>query len=319
MKQNTKKADFENIIGLDPSKIVPHFHIKTLLDRINRNLDIKAKESKQGWTNLIDWSNKTKEFVAYLPKDIKVKCGLTNKMVNPFKSCQDQFGSSEEKYIKDNSTVLKPIDDIDIYNKVKDMHFACLGLNPSEHLNLLEVLANCGIINKSYVKKFCNEILNQPNTPEELMEEFIDEMEGGNMLGENSKIELTNKTLYVNSDVPNHLSTDDVWIKANKIGAQGYHGQLSEFELFMSEDSKHVVIIQRRHMKSTSVTNLAEKLRDKIKDTFGDNTRVYEAYEEDAVDGNFIKADEIVGNKGEDAGWLQTSSTEIPQFSSFRL
>ena len=300
-----------NVLPPNGAELQPHFHLNTLLYRILTNLEQNASKTKEGWTSLIDWTEKTKEFICHLPKNIKVKDATTGRLVNPFEPCFQAFTPSELTK-KDSHDSFNP----NLYTSVCQMHYACLGKNPTDHLNILEVLENCRLVKKEDVKKFCNEVLGMKETPEESIQEFINEMEGSCMLNLTNKVNLCGDSdqakLFTNKS-----NTENAQIDKNKIYSTGYHGELSEFEIFKSQE--HVVIIQRRHMQGTSVTNLAETLRDKLKETYGANTRIYEAYEEDCVNGRFTKADEIIGDPGTTAGWIPTPAENIPGFTEHTL
>jgi hypothetical protein len=283
----------------------PEFHINTLLHRINKQLENQAPKSRENWNSLIEWGEKTKEFVANLPKKILVRDGVTKEKVDPFEPCHQAFGYEEGKFYESKT----------LYKCIEEMHYSCLGKLPTEHLNLVEVLENCGLLEEDCSKEFSKEILGRDQSPKEIMEDFIHEMEGGTILKENSKNEISQDGSALYQD--NKNSQKSAWINQDTIGAIGYHGQISTFMLFRSEN--HCVIIQDRHMQGTSVTNLAEILRDKIKETFGQNTKVYEAYEQDAINGKFSQVDEIIGESGESPGWLTVQAETIPGLRDYTL
>jgi hypothetical protein len=292
---------------IKPKDILPHFHLNTLLHRIFRQLEKDASATKEGWTSLLDWTKATQGFSSYLPNNITIKDGETGKLVNPWKPIEDCFGSPHE-FCQES-----------LYNSIKEMHIACLGKYGQYHLNIVEVLSNSSVLTPEHVKDFSKNILGMEKTPSEIMDDFINETQGDCILGNAQEVALENNgALYTSSP-----KNQQVWIEKNKIYAHGYWGTISEFDLFISNEEndpiKHVVIIQRRNLNQTSVTNLAETLRDKIKHEFGENTQVYEAYQEDCINGQFEKLDLIVGNMGETAGWIPTRAETVPGFVNFTL
>lgn len=285
--------------------MMPEFHINTLLERILSKLKVDGAKNKEGWLSLLDWTCATRDFVLSLPVDIRAKDARTNELVDPFQPARHVFTQSDNLHLNTS-------EDKSLYHYLKQMHYACMGKYPTQHLNILEVLENSKVIKEGWVKLFCKEELQIDKTPKETMEDFINEMEGGCILKETLKQTIGEDgkgALYTTS--PNN----NVWIKENQIFAQGYHGGVSCFDLYSNQN--HFVIIQKRGMEGTSVTNLAEAIRDKIKETFGQEVRVYEAYEQDTINGRFTHADEIIGLKGETAGWVKVDSQAIPGFSTY--
>jgi hypothetical protein len=296
--------------GIIPKEgIKPEFHINTLLERILSKLKLEGTKTKEGWLSLLDWTYAARDFVLNLPIGIKTRNAISNELVDPFLPARSVFTQNGDLSLNIN---IKTSEDKLLYQYVKQMHYACLGKYPTQHLNILEVLEDSKIIDKAWVKTFCKDELQMKQTPKEAMEDFINEMEGGCILNETLKQTIGEdgtETLYTSS--PNN----NVWIKGNQVFAQGYHGSISCFELYNNQN--HFVLIQKRGMEGTSVTNLAESLRDKIREAFGEEVRVYEAYEQDTVNGKFTHADEIIGLKGETAGWVKVDVQTIPGFSTY--
>jgi hypothetical protein len=169
------------------------------------------------------------------------------------------------------------------------------------------------------IKRFCQENLNQKETPNEAIENFINEMVGSSMLNECQAIELSKGNTLFQSQ---HSQPHQLGVELNnKLYIEGYYGSKSEFDLFKSQDQgiNHIVVIERNNKQQTSVTNLAEQVRDTLKNHYGDNTKIYEAYEKDSNNGYFSQADEIIGNIRENAGWIPTNAEDIPGFSKFQL
>lgn len=127
----------------------PEFHVNTLLYIIYCSLEAQALRSKEGWELLIDWVEETKTFASNLPHDILKLDTITASFIDPFMPCREGFKQQEGK--KNNQAPL--------YLCVCQMHNACKGSKPTEHRNLLEVLANSKLIDRNLIKRFCEEEL----------------------------------------------------------------------------------------------------------------------------------------------------------------
>lgn len=298
---------------IKPHEMKIPFHLSTIIYRILSCLEAKASYNSKDLICLEDWVAEAKKFANLLPKDYVCQDAISKTLVNPFSPIMETFGQNT-KDIEDVSFT-----DLDLYQSIIKMHYACLGKQALEHLNLLEILSNSQILSETHVKRFCNDILNWQKTPQETMDEFINEMDGNVMLALAKKRSVAEGTIYEsqNSQDSQNSQNPQAWIEGTQMYALGYHGTISKFDLFI--EGKEIVVIQRKNTGQTSVTNLAETLRDCIKERFGKDTNVYEAYEDNCVNGQFEYADLILGNPKECAGWVRTPTKDIPKFSEFRL
>jgi hypothetical protein len=173
---------------VEPSKMVKAFHANTIMQRILKGLEAWGASSREGWNSLMDWTEGASFLSGLLPEDWRVMSAKDGSMVNPFRGIQEAF---PPKYNKDIASISKAI---------VHMHHCCLGRAGNDHLNMMEIMEDCGLVTCDDVKDFSCSILGHTQSPKEAMEDFILEMEGANMLGEVEKIDMEGKTLYKNKE-----------------------------------------------------------------------------------------------------------------------
>jgi hypothetical protein len=286
-------------LWVEPEKMVKAFHANTIMARILKKLEENGSKSREGWTNLMDWTEEANRLASLLPDNWEAVSAKDNKLTNPFSGIKQRFnGGFKHK-------------EISIFECIKAMHNSCLGRLGNEHLNLLEIMEDCRLVQPEDVKSFCLEFLGQDKTPKENMEEFILEMEGSCLLKETTKKELEGKNFYSNNPASYKLKIDE-----DNLYVQTSDG-VSTFKLYKNKG--HIVVIQKRDMEGTSITNLAEVIRDFLHQELGDDNHIYEAYETDAVNGKFNNVEQILGKRGQEAQWLPITAERIPGFKDYIL
>jgi len=169
---------------VSPSKIEKAFHTNKIVSRILRKLEQESQQSRQGWASLMDWSDRVGNLSSLLPENMLVESAINQSLVDPFRGIKQAFPPKYDPKMKT------------LGEAILAMHLCSQSKYGNDHLNLMEILEDCRLIDSAEVKRFSFEILGQDKTPKEVMEDFILELEGGEMLGESKSVSVGNATLY---------------------------------------------------------------------------------------------------------------------------
>jgi hypothetical protein len=132
-------GDPETIEG---NKVEKVFTTGSILSKILKKLEAKSVESREGWAQLMDWTDATSVFSGLLPQDFLVESAKDQSLVDPFRSVKQCFPPS---YNSDINTLEKA---------VLVMHKASGRNYTSDHLTLLEVLEDSKLSSPIEVQKF---------------------------------------------------------------------------------------------------------------------------------------------------------------------
>lgn len=286
--EGRKSILLRDIRAVEWSRQVPSFHLNTKLWHL----------VVEGCPNSVGWTEGCEKFVSCLPPILSV-CGWRNEAVDPFRGAREAFPSNRSGGIHEIF-----VHACHMWNAAKS--------NPStshtglHHGNLIEILEMSGVLPQGEARRFYRDILGLDSTPAEEIEELVMECEGDSMLC-GTEIRRTGSGVFFQRSGGNNIlweeSTDGV-----HLSMEG-HGCICRWRV-LHEDGV-AVVIQSSDAVHTSVTNLAEHVRDACRRRFGAGTVCHEFYEPGKGEPMSLPC-EITGAEGETAGWIPVDIESLP-------
>ena len=246
-----------------------------------------------GCARVPEWVARCEKFVACLPEYLAI-CGDRGIEVDPFRGSRQAFPSNRR-----GSPSEIPSHVAGMW-KIASAHenVSHTGLY---HGNLMEILEICGILDSSVSQKFYKEVLGMISTPAEDVASMLSVCEGDVMLKNATSHDLRGGTLFKIEGGSGVLWEDSS--SGLFLSMEGY-GCICRWRVIF--DGLNAVVIQSATSTHTSVTNMAERVRDACRRKFGLGTKCYEFYEP-ANTASVESACEITGTEGEIAGWRPTN------------
>lgn len=236
--------------------------------------------------------------VACLPP-ARAICGHRNIMVDPFLGTRLAFPSNRSG---DSSSIAKYVRKMWSLSKVQNST-SHTGLY---HGNLLEILEMCAVVPPGTSRSFYLEDLGMNATPSDEVENLLLEAEADALLGTGRVSEMTTGILH-----RPHSGQSVLWEESANgtfLTMQGY-GCICRWPVLFFENS--AIVIQPKSSEHTSVTNMAEHVRDACRKKLGAYAKCYEFYEP-RVDEKISPPCEITGQEGESAGWIPVEMESLP-------
>lgn len=284
-----KSILLRDIRSVDWGRQTPQFHLNTKLSHL----------VTEGCLSSPGWQESCEKFVASLPR-IVVTCGWRNERVDPFRGAREAFPSNRKGELGDLVThVLAMWGFARAYEGTSHS-----GLS---HGNLLEILEMSGILNGGESRSFYLDVLGLERSPAEEIDELLTEVEGEAICegGEPVRIE-GGGVLYRSSGGRNILWEETAG--GTYLSTEGY-GCICRWRVLHSSGA--AVVVQSARAVHTSVTNLAEIVRDACRSRFGARVKCYEFYE--SMAGESLRSPcEITGESGERAGWIPAPIDSLP-------
>lgn len=277
----------QDIRSVDWGKQVLAFHINTKL----------AQLVSAGCDVLPGWLEACEKFVACLPDYLAI-CGERGVEVDPFRGTREAFPSNRKGH---PSEIPQHVADMWKIASGRESTFST-GLY---HGNLVEILETCGILKPPSSQKFYKGTLGMTTTPAESIDSMISECDGEVLIGNATSHDLRGGKLFRIEG-----GTGVLWEDSDSglfLLMEGY-GCICRWRVIF--DGSNAVVIQSHTSTHTSVTNMAEQVRDACLDKFGSGIKCYEFYEP-ADPASEVMACEITGSPGEIAGWLPTDVARL--------
>ncbi len=277
-------------------KQVPEFHLNTKL----------AHLVVEGCLDVPGWRESCEKFASCLP-ETTATCGSTGKLVDPFEGLKRAFPSNRTGALSD------------IVNHVNDM-WSLAEASPAtrhtslQHGNLVEILENSGILPAGTSRKFYLEVLGLASTPSDELESLEDGCQGEFLAGNSSLREIVGGgRVYQNLHGRTYLweqGFGEMFLSMEGCGC------VCRWQVLF--DGASAVVIQDADATHTSVTNMAEQVRDACRHHLGEKIKCYEFYAPHKDVPASVPC-EIIGEKGEAAGWIPTSVSNLPQLEAWLL
>jgi hypothetical protein len=286
--QKRQRLLLQDVRCVDRGKQVPAFHLNTKL----AHLIIEGCLDAEGWAESCE------KFVSCLPPTGAV-CGWRGVEVDPFRGARQAFPSN-----RTGERSELPSRVMDMWERARaNTETAHTSL---QHGNLLEILEMSGLTESGESTKFYREVLGLKRTPAEELEELLTECQGEDILGTGKLLRLEGggfsylgvggTALWEDDDGKTYLSMEGC-------------GCICRWRVL--HGGGNVVVIQEAGAIHTSVTNMAEKVRDACRLRYGGEAKCHEFYE--PVPGRPASMPcEITGGDGEGAGWIPVPVDSLP-------
>jgi len=285
----------QDVRSVEWGKQTPAFHLNTKIS----HLIIEGCLGAPGWLESCE------KFVSCLPPVVAV-CGWRGVEVDPFRGARQAFPSNRSG------------DRRELPARITDMWERARVLPETAHTslqhgNLLEILEMAGVTELGESTRFYKEVLGMKSTPSEEIESLLTECQGEELLGAGKLVQLESGGVAYFAG-----GGDALWEDTEGkiyLSMEG-HGCICRWRVLHEEGA--AVVIQSEGATHTSVTNMAEKVRDACRRRFGDETKCYEFYEL-AEGGAACLPCEITGGDGECAGWIPVSVDSLPLLEEWLL
>lgn len=284
----------QDIRAVDWGKQVPHFHLNTKL----------AHLITDGCLLSDGWLESCEKFVSSLP-DVVVICGWRSEPVDPFRGARDAFPSNRVGKLEE-----LPAHVMSMWNAARAREETShTGLG---HGNLLEILEMSGILNSGDSRNFYLGTLGFDRTPADEAEELLLECEGEALLGGSDPLRIA-EGISIHRGVGGR---NILWEESGGhtyLSMEGY-GCICRWRVLHEHGA--VVVVQSAGAVHTSVTNLAEQVRDACRARFGEHAKCYEFYEPWEGERASLPC-EITGANGEGAGWCPVHIESLPALAKW--
>jgi len=284
----------QDVRTVDWNRQVPAFHLNTKLGHLVND----------GCLGVPGWLENCEKLVACLPS-ITVLCGWRGAEVDPFRGAREAFPSNRDGSVGD---IVRHVANMwDMASKNDSTSHTGL-----YHGNIIEILEMSGVVSPGEARKFYLNVVGMSKTPEDSIEDLLDSCEGESLLGAGEKLELEGAGAFYRMKGGRGV----LWEESESgtyLSMEG-HGCICRWRVL--HENGQTGVIQVSDAVHTSVTNLAEEVRDACRKKFGDNTKCYEFYEPRSGESMSMPC-EITGKEGEVAGWIPVTTDSLPQLESW--
>lgn len=272
---------------------VPMFHLNTKL----------AKLHTAGCSKIPEWMESCEKFVSCLPA-ARALCGARDILIDPFRGAREAFPSNRRGALSD------------IVGHATRMWVAAKSDPETSHTglyhgNLVEILEMSGLLPRGESRNFYLNVVGMNSTPADEIENLESECEGEARLGSAETAPHPSGTLFRLEGGRNVLWEGTA--EGDFLSMEGY-GCVCRWRVLFRDGN--AVAIQSAKATHTSVTNMAEHVRDACRQKFGEDTKCHEFYEPlpGEEPGNPC---EITGETGTLAGWMPVSIASLPHLGEW--